>query len=65
MDAGLTPPGIFSIFGRYRGFKNLSGFWNRFKEPFPCRQNQKMMSDLGRKFGTIIEHMFIPNHYKE
>jgi hypothetical protein len=25
------------------------------------RQNQKMMSDLGRKFGTIIEHMFIPN----
>ncbi|MDR0624790.1 MAG: hypothetical protein LBG10_10250 [Treponema sp.] len=25
------------------------------------RQNQKMMSDLGRKFGKIIEHMFIPN----
>ncbi|MDR2054235.1 MAG: hypothetical protein LBP80_12555, partial [Treponema sp.] len=25
------------------------------------RQNQKMMSDLGRKFGTVIEHMFIPN----
>jgi hypothetical protein len=25
------------------------------------KQNQKMMSDLGRKFGTIIEHMFIPN----
>jgi hypothetical protein len=25
------------------------------------RQNQKMMGDLGRKFGTIIEHMFIPN----
>jgi hypothetical protein len=22
---------------------------------------QKMMSDLGRKFGTVIEHMFIPN----
>jgi hypothetical protein len=25
------------------------------------RQNQKMMGDLGKKFGTIIEHMFIPN----
>jgi hypothetical protein len=25
------------------------------------RQNQKMMGDLGRKFGKIIEHMFIPN----
>jgi hypothetical protein len=29
------------------------------------RQNQKMMSDLGRKFGTIIEHMFIPNLEKK
>ncbi|MDR0641560.1 MAG: hypothetical protein LBG07_03785, partial [Treponema sp.] len=25
------------------------------------RENQKMMGDLGRKFGTVIEHMFIPN----
>ncbi|MDR2747074.1 MAG: hypothetical protein LBB77_06450, partial [Treponema sp.] len=25
------------------------------------RQNQKMMGELGKKFGTIIEHMFIPN----
>ncbi|MDR0597380.1 MAG: hypothetical protein LBG14_02620 [Treponema sp.] len=25
------------------------------------RQNQKIMGDLGKKFGTIIEHMFIPN----
>jgi hypothetical protein len=25
------------------------------------RQNEKMMGDLGRKFGKIIEHMFIPN----
>jgi predicted AAA+ superfamily ATPase len=25
------------------------------------QQNQKLMSDLGRKFGKIIEHMFIPN----
>jgi hypothetical protein len=25
------------------------------------QQNQKMMGDLGKKFGTIIEHMFIPN----
>jgi hypothetical protein len=25
------------------------------------RQNQKMMGDLGKKFGTVIEHMFIPN----
>jgi hypothetical protein len=25
------------------------------------KQNQKMMGDLGKKFGTIIEHMFIPN----
>jgi hypothetical protein len=25
------------------------------------RQNQKMMGDLGKKFGKIIEHMFIPN----
>jgi hypothetical protein len=24
------------------------------------RENQKLMGDLGRKFGTIIEHMFIP-----
>jgi hypothetical protein len=24
-------------------------------------QNQKMIGDLGKKFGTIIEHMFIPN----
>jgi hypothetical protein len=34
----------------------------RFKETDRLlRQNQKMMSDLGRKFGTVIEHMFIPN----
>jgi hypothetical protein len=25
------------------------------------RQNQKQMGDLSRKFGKIIEHMFIPN----
>ena len=25
------------------------------------KQLQKMMGDLGRKFGTLIEHMFIPN----
>jgi predicted AAA+ superfamily ATPase len=25
------------------------------------RQNQKMMGDLSKKFGKIIEHMFIPN----
>jgi hypothetical protein len=29
------------------------------------RQNQKMMGDLGRKFGKIIEHMFIPNLKKK
>jgi hypothetical protein len=29
------------------------------------RENQKMMSDLGRKFGTVIEHMFIPNLEKK
>jgi hypothetical protein len=29
------------------------------------RENQKLMSDLGRKFGTIIEHMFIPNLEKK
>jgi hypothetical protein len=34
----------------------------KFKETDrQIRQNQKMMSDLGRKFGKIIEHMFIPN----
>jgi hypothetical protein len=25
------------------------------------QENRKMMGDLGRKFGAVIEHMFIPN----
>jgi hypothetical protein len=34
----------------------------RFRETDrQIQQNQKMMGDLGRKFGKIIEHMFIPN----
>jgi hypothetical protein len=36
--------------------------WEQIRENSKLLQNnQKMMSDLGRKFGTIIEHMFIPN----
>ena len=29
------------------------------------RQNQKLMGDLSRKFGKIIEHMFIPNLHEK
>jgi hypothetical protein len=28
------------------------------------KETQKIVSDLGRKFGTIIEYMFIPNLHK-
>ncbi|MDR1129167.1 MAG: hypothetical protein LBL20_07635 [Treponema sp.] len=34
----------------------------RFRETDKkSKEIQKMMGDLGKKFGTIIEHMFIPN----
>jgi hypothetical protein len=56
-----SPQGTAALPPEYVGI-TFEKVWAMFQETDRLvRQNQKMMSDLGRKFGKVIEHMFIPN----
>jgi hypothetical protein len=65
--AGLTFEKVWAMFQETdKKFQETDKKFQKTDEKFQeteklVRQNQKMMGDLGRKFGTIIEHMFIPN----
>jgi predicted AAA+ superfamily ATPase len=58
--AGLTFEKVWAMFQETD--KQIKETDKQIKETTKLlHNNQKMMSDLGRKFGTVIEHMFIPN----